>query len=122
LKKNYLSKGQKKKKMPIYMDIHNVPGVKAKNVAEAHQKDLIHQDEFGCKSMTYWIDEERENVFCLIDAPNKAAVREMHRRAHGLSPHKIIEVDSSLVTPATNAAIMTKSISMRLPQLIPSLS
>ena len=84
--------------MPIYMDIHNVPGVKAKNVAEAHQKDLIHQDEFGCKSMTYWIDEERENVFCLIDAPNKAAVKEMHKQAHGLIPHKIIEVDSSLVS------------------------
>lgn len=83
--------------MPIYMDIHNVPGVKAKNVAEAHQKDLIHQEEYGCKSMTYWIDEAREKVFCLIDAPNKAAVKEMHSRSHGLIPSKIIEVDSELV-------------------------
>jgi AraC-like DNA-binding protein len=83
--------------MPIYMDIHNVPGVKANNVAEAHQMDIKHQDECGCKSMTYWIDEERENVFCLIEAPNKAAVKEMHRRAHGLIPNKIIEVDSGLV-------------------------
>ncbi|MEO7534886.1 MAG: nickel-binding protein, partial [Ferruginibacter sp.] len=84
--------------MPIYMDIHNVPGVKAKNVAEAHQMDIKHQDECGCRSMTYWIDEERENVFCLIEAPNKAAVKEMHRRAHGLIPNKIIEVDSGLVS------------------------
>jgi AraC-like DNA-binding protein len=83
--------------MPIYMDVHNVPGVKAKDVAEAHSKDLLHQVEHGCKCMTYWIDEERENIFCLIEAPNKGAVEEMHSKAHGLIPNKIIEVDSTLV-------------------------
>jgi AraC-like DNA-binding protein len=83
--------------MPIYMDVHIVPGVKAKNVAEAHQKDLSHQEEYGCKCMTYWIDETRENIFCLIDAPNKEAVEEMHSKAHGLIPNKIIEVKSTLV-------------------------
>ena len=83
--------------MPIYMDVHIVPGVKARNVAEAHRKDLLHQEEHGCKCMTYWIDEERENIFCLIEAPSKEAVEEMHRRAHGLIPNKIIEVNSSLV-------------------------
>jgi AraC-like DNA-binding protein len=79
------------------MDVHIVPGVKAKNVAEAHQKDLLHQEEYGCKCMTYWIDEERENIFCLIEAPDKEAVEEMHGKAHGLIPNKIIEVKSTLV-------------------------
>ena len=60
--------------MPIYMDVHIVPGVKARNVAEAHRKDLLHQQEFGCNCMTYWIDEGRESIFCLIEAPNKEAV------------------------------------------------
>lgn len=83
--------------MPIYMDVHIVPGVKAKDVAEAHRKDLLHQGEFECKCMTYWIDEERENIFCLIEAPDKNAVEEMHRKAHGLTPNKIIEVNSSIV-------------------------
>ena len=83
--------------MAIYMDVHNVPGVKAKDVAEAHYKDLLHQGEFQCKCMTYWIDEERENIFCLIDAPSKEAVEEMHSKAHGLVPNKVIEVKSSLV-------------------------
>jgi AraC-like DNA-binding protein len=83
--------------MPIYMDVHIVPGVKAKDVAEAHRKDLLHQDEHECKCMTYWIDEERENIFCLIEAPDKDAVKEMHRKAHGLVPHKIIEVSSKVV-------------------------
>jgi AraC-like DNA-binding protein len=83
--------------MPIYMDVHIVPGVKAKDVAEAHRMDMLLQSEHECKCMTYWIDEERENVFCLIEAPAKEAVSEMHNRAHGLVPNKIIEVDTALV-------------------------
>jgi AraC-like DNA-binding protein len=83
--------------MPIYMDVHIVPGVKAKDVAEAHRKDLLHQHDFGCNCMTYWIDEKRESIFCLIDAPDKDAVEEMHSKAHGLIPNKIIEVSSKVV-------------------------
>ena len=83
--------------MPIYMDIHIVPGVKARDVAEAHMRDLAHQDEYGCKCMTYWVDEKRESIFCLIDAPEKEAVKEMHSKAHGLVPNKIIEVSSNVV-------------------------
>src|SRR4029078_1752035 len=83
--------------MSIYMDVHIVPGIKARDVAEAHRKDILLQEEHQCKCMTYWIDEERANVFCLIDAPNKEAVAEMHHRAHGLIPNKIIEVNSNIV-------------------------
>ncbi len=83
--------------MPIYMDVHIVPGVKAKDVAEAHRKDLLHQGEYGCKCMTYWIDEKRDSIFCLIEASDKDAVKEMHTKAHGLVPNKIVEVSSSVV-------------------------
>jgi hypothetical protein len=83
--------------MPLYMDVHIIPGVKARDVAEAHRKDLLVQEEHECKCITYWIDEDRENIFCLIEAPNKDAVNAMHGRAHGLIPNKIIEVSSDLV-------------------------
>ena len=83
--------------MPIYMDVHIVPGVKAKAVAEAHSRDVLVQEEHACKCMTYWVDELRESVFCLIEAPNKEAVVAMHNQAHGLIPHKIIEVNSGVV-------------------------
>ena len=83
--------------MPIYMDVHIVPGVKARDVAEAHKKDLLHQQEYGCRAMTYWVDEKRETIFCLVEAPDKQAVEEMHRKAHGLIPNKIIDVSSELV-------------------------
>lgn len=83
--------------MPIYMDVHIVPGVKALEVAHAHHLDLVHQNEFGCKCMTYWVDEVKESIFCLIDAPNKEAVEKMHDKSHGLIPNRIIEVQSTLV-------------------------
>jgi AraC-like DNA-binding protein len=83
--------------MPIYMDVHIVPGVTAKAVAEAHSLDVNIQEEHSCKCMTYWIDEIRESVFCLIEAPNMEAVVKMHNKAHGLIPHKIIEVNASVV-------------------------
>jgi len=87
----------KNKCVPIYMDVHIVPGVKARDVATAHSKDLQHQEEYGCSCMTYWVDEDRGNIFCLIDAPDKEAVQEMHRKSHGLIPHKIIEVSKTVV-------------------------
>lgn len=83
--------------MPIYMDVHIVPGVKAREVAKAHQRDLLLEDQFGCKCMTYWVDEHRETIFCLVDAASKEAVTELHSKAHGMVPNKIIEVSSSVV-------------------------
>jgi AraC-like DNA-binding protein len=83
--------------MPIYMDIHQVPGIEALDAAEAHRKDMLIQAEFQCKCMTYWVDVDRGVVFCLIEAPDKSEVEEMHRRSHGLVPNKVIEVKNELV-------------------------
>lgn len=63
------------------MDLHIVPGVKAGDAAEAHRLDVLLQEEYHCKCMTYWIDEGRGHVFCLIDASGKEAVENMHNRA-----------------------------------------
>jgi AraC-like DNA-binding protein len=83
--------------MPIFMDLHIVPGVTPKEVAEAHSHDVKIQHEFCCRTMTYWIDEDKGSVFCLIEAPDADSVKEMHRKAHGLIPNEIIEVDSRIV-------------------------
>lgn len=79
------------------MDRHIVPGIEAKHAAEAHREDLKIQDEFGCRCMTYWVDEDRESAFCLIDAPDIESVEKMHNKAHGLIPHEIIQVNSNIV-------------------------
>ena len=84
--------------MPIYMDRHDVSdSVTAEVVAHIHQEDLKIEHKYGCKGMTYWFDGERKTAFCLIEAPNKKAIQNMHNEAHGEVPHRIIEVDRSVV-------------------------
>jgi AraC-like DNA-binding protein len=84
--------------MPLFMDRHDVSEeVTAENVAQLHQADLKIQSQFGCKGLTYWFDDVRKTAFCLIDAPNAEAIRDMHRDAHGDVPHEVIEVDANIV-------------------------
>ncbi len=84
--------------MPIYMDRHDVAAdVSAEIIAQIHQEDLKMQDQFGCRVMTYWFDDNRKKAFCLIEAPNKDAIRELHAHAHGQVPNHIIEVQTDLV-------------------------
>ncbi|MEH6406735.1 MAG: nickel-binding protein [Leeuwenhoekiella sp.] len=84
--------------MPIYMDRHDVAEeVTAQIVAELHQEDLRIQDTYHCRGLTYWYDDCRKTAFCLIEAPNKEAIVEMHANAHGEVPNTIIEVDDTIV-------------------------
>lgn len=84
--------------MPIFMDRHDIRDATAEAVAAAHVEDLKLQSEFACSCLTYWFDEQRGTVFCLIQAPNEAGVRELHRASHGLIPNQIIEVDPATVS------------------------
>ena len=84
--------------MPIYMDRHDVSdAVTAEDVAKLHQEDLKIQHLFGCRGLTYWFDEVRNNAFCLIEAPDSDTVQKMHNHAHGQVPSRIIEVETSIV-------------------------
>ncbi len=84
--------------MPIFMDRHDVSEtVTAENVADLHQQDLKIQHKFNCRGLTYWFDETRKTAFCLIEAPDENMLREMHDKAHGQVPHRIIEVDANIV-------------------------
>ncbi|WP_338359104.1 nickel-binding protein [Yeosuana marina] len=84
--------------MPIYLDLHEMPdGVTAEHVAEMHQADLKIEHKFNCRGLTYWCDEKRQTAFCLIEAPNKKALKDLHTHAHGDVPKRIIEVDGNIV-------------------------
>ena len=79
--------------MPLYMDVHNhVAGLTGDAVAEAHQRDLDVQDQYGVKYLKYWYDEGTGKVFCLVEAPSKEAAATVHREAHGLVADEIVEV------------------------------
>lgn len=79
------------------MDRHDIDGLTAQSLADAHDKDLKVQDKYGANYMTYWHDEARGHVFCLCDAPSKEIAVQVHRESHGLVPHEIIEVDRTTV-------------------------
>ena len=78
--------------MPLYMDIHELKGVTAEDVAKAHEKDVEVQKKYGVEYRKYWVNEEAGKVFCLCEAPNAEAAKCVHQEAHGLVADKIIEI------------------------------
>jgi class 3 adenylate cyclase len=83
--------------LPIFLDRHDLHGMTAADIAEAHRKDLEVQDRYGVKFLTYWFDEKRGTGFCLIDAPSKDVAMQVHTEAHGGCASDVIEVDLSAV-------------------------
>jgi AraC-like DNA-binding protein len=80
------------------MDRHDVSeSVTAETVAQIHQEDLKIQHKYDCRGITYWFDDARKTAFCLIEAPDRNAIMEMHDHAHGDVPHQIIEVEKTIV-------------------------
>ena len=83
--------------MPLYMDIHEVPGgVSAEDVAKAHAEDVKIEDKYGVHYHKYWVNEKAGKIFCLCHAPNAEAAAQVHREAHGLMADKIIEIQPEL--------------------------
>jgi hypothetical protein len=83
--------------MPIFMDRHEMRGVTAENVADAHRRDLEIQDKYGVNFLAYWYDAARGTGFCLVEAPDATTAAQCHRDAHGNIPSEIIPVDLAAV-------------------------
>ncbi len=83
--------------MAIFMDRHDFSGITAADAAEAHRKDIEIQDRYGVKFLTYWFDQQRGTVFCLVDAPDAETAQCVHREAHGFVAGEVVEVALSAV-------------------------
>jgi class 3 adenylate cyclase len=83
--------------LPIFLDRHDLSGLTAADIAEAHRKDLEVQGRYGVKFLTYWFDEARGTGFCLIDAPDIETAMKVHDEAHGDVARHVIPVDLSAV-------------------------
>jgi class 3 adenylate cyclase len=79
--------------MPLYIDVHDLKGVKAEDVAKAHAEDVRVQSQHGVEYVKYWVNEERGKVFCLVQAPDSHSANHVHREAHGLLAGRILEVE-----------------------------
>ena len=78
--------------MATYLDIHDLPGVKADDVAGAHAADVRVQGQYSVDYRHYWVDEAAGKVFCLVDAPDRETAIRVHREAHGLEAQVLHEV------------------------------
>ena len=82
--------------MPLYLDVHTVPGATPDDLRKAHEADLAVQGKYGVDYRKYWLNEKCGKVFCLVEAPTAEAAMKVHREAHGLQAEKIIEVDPDM--------------------------
>jgi class 3 adenylate cyclase len=83
--------------MPIFLDRHDLSGLTAADIAEAHRRDLEIQDKYGVRFLTYWFDEARGTGFCLIESPDMETAMRVHGEAHGDVAIDVIPVDLSAV-------------------------
>lgn len=68
--------------MAKFMDVHSgFVGVTAKQLQEAHERDLAIEKEEGVHFERAWLDPESGKVFCLSTGPSKEAVQRIHERA-----------------------------------------
>jgi class 3 adenylate cyclase len=101
--------------MPMYMDIHDVPGVQPEDVAKAHLKDLEVQGRHGVEYVKYWVNPKQGKIFCLCSAPDAHAADAVHREAHGLAAARIIEVTPDLADAFMGAAEIDEGGAALLP-------
>ncbi|MFE9922260.1 SCO4226 family nickel-binding protein [Streptomyces sp. NPDC005774] len=67
--------------MARYMDIHhNMRGITADQLEQAHAADLAIQQEEGVHFQHAWADPESGTVYCLSEAPSAEAVQRIHER------------------------------------------
>lgn len=83
--------------MPLFMDRHDVPGVTAEQVAQAHLADLEMGAKFGVQFLAYWFDADQGEAFCLAKAAKGDLLTAVHRETHGLIPNEIISVSEDNV-------------------------
>ena len=83
--------------MPLFMDRHDVPGVTAEQVAQAHLADLAMGAKFGVQFLAYWFDADQGEAFCLAKAATGDSLTAVHETTHGLIPNEIISVSEDSV-------------------------
>lgn len=68
--------------MPEFMDVHRgMVGITAEGLAEAHNADLVIQDDEGVVFKQAWADPESGMVYCLSEGPSAEAIQRIHERA-----------------------------------------
>lgn len=83
--------------MPVFIDRHEAPGVTLSEAVAGHELDVAAEAKHGCRARTFWLDETRGVINCLVEAPSREMVLAMHAEAHGQLPSSILEVQPDVV-------------------------
>jgi class 3 adenylate cyclase len=59
-------------------------------------QDVAVQDRYGVRYHAYWFDPDNGSVFCLAEGPDREAIEEVHRVAHGQLASMIIELEDGV--------------------------
>jgi len=102
--------------MPLYMDIHTVPGATPEALKQAHDADVAVQNKHHVCYHKYWFNEAAGKVFCLVEAPNAEAAVAVHREAHGLLAEKIIEVDPDMAEGMLGPGVVSMAGAVMMPE------
>jgi Protein of unknown function (DUF4242) len=76
----------------MYRNYLGAGNVSAKDVAEAHKKDLAVESKYGVNFINYWVDEKEGMVMCLSQAKDSTSIIQTHKEAHGLLPAYVLKV------------------------------
>jgi class 3 adenylate cyclase len=82
-------------RMPLFMDRHDLPGITATEVAQAHLTDIQIESKHAVQFLAYWFDSDHGQVFCLARAARPEDLAAVHREGHGLVPNEIIAVSEN---------------------------
>jgi len=78
--------------LSLYMDRHDIQGITAEQVAQAHLMDIEASSRHGVEFLSYWLDRANNAAFCLAKAPSPEVMQAVHAETHGLVSNEIIRV------------------------------
>lgn len=84
--------------MPLYLDMHKLPGATPENLDQAHKADMAIQDQYGVRFIKYWWNRKTGRAFCLLKAETAEAAKNAHEHSHGMMPHHVIEVEEEFLS------------------------
>ena len=96
--------------MPTYIDIHDLPGVTAEDIAKAHLADQQVQGKHGVEYQKYWLNRKSGKAFCMCTAPSAEAAAAVHHEAHGMTALKIMEVTPDMADAFMGASEVDEGV------------
>lgn len=77
--------------MPKFLDAHPLKGLDDETLRKLH---VAPADEYGIKHLNLMYNREEDKFYCLLEAPNKQAVKDHHSK-NGLECEWITEVQTT---------------------------